>query len=94
MAYQIKKDKAGRRYGYNTKTKKRVKLSTAQSQMKKQRTQFRKGGKPSEAGCSEAGTKLRTKKSSSAGSILMKCGAPKTYQAYFGRKKNPNYKKK
>ena len=87
MAYQIKKDKAGRRYGYNTKTKKRVKLSTAQSMMKKQHTQFRKGGKPSEAGCSDAGSKLRRTGSSSAGSILMKCEAPNTYKAYFGKKK-------
>lgn len=87
MAYQIKKDKSGRRYGYNTKTKKRVKVSTAESMMKKQRTQFRKGGKPSEAGCSTAGRELRVKKTSSAGSILMKCGLPNTRKTYFAKKR-------
>ena len=73
MAYQIKKDKSGRRYGYNTKTKKRVKVSYAEGQIKKQRTQIRKGGKPSLASCSTAGRKLKTKRESSAGRTLRRC---------------------
>lgn len=59
--------------------------------VKKSRTQFRKGGKPSEMGCSEAGSTLKSSKSrkkakSRAGSILMKCGANETYKAYFAKK--------
>lgn len=58
---------------------------------KKSKTQFRKGGKPSVMGCSEAGSNLRysktpKKKRSRAGSILMKCGAPSTYEAFFAKK--------
>lgn len=58
---------------------------------KKSRTQFRKGGKPSVMGCSEAGSSLRSsrtpkKRRSNAGSILMKCGAPQTQKAYFAKK--------
>ena len=59
---------------------------------KRKRTQFRSGGRPSEAGCSTAGSNLKSsrtpkKKRSRAGSILMKCGAPKTYKAYFAKKR-------
>jgi len=59
--------------------------------VKKSRTQFRKGGKPSVMGCSEAGSNLRSsrtpkKRRSKAGSILMKCGANETYKAYFAKK--------
>lgn len=58
---------------------------------KKSRTQFRKGGKPSVASCSDSGSTLRSSKSrkkakSRAGSILMKCGAPQTQKAYFAKK--------
>jgi len=73
MAYTIKKDKAGRKYGFNTKTGKRVKVATAQSMMKKQRTQIRKGGKPSIATCSTAGRELKTKRTSASGRMLRRC---------------------
>ena len=58
---------------------------------KRKRTQFRKGGKPSVSSCSDSGSTLRRKKSSkkaksTAGSILMKCGAPETRKAYFWKK--------
>lgn len=58
---------------------------------KKSRTQFRKGGKPSVSSCSDSGSTLRSSKSrkkakSKAGSILMKCGAPSTYEAFFAKK--------
>jgi len=59
--------------------------------VKKSRTQFRKGGKPSVSSCSDSGSTLRRNKSSKkaksrAGSILMKCGANETYKAYFAKK--------
>ena len=57
---------------------------------KKSRTQIRKSGKPSVASCSDSGRTLRTSESkkakSTAGSILMKCGAIETYKAYFAKK--------
>jgi len=87
MAIVIKKDKLGRRYGFNEKTGKRVTLAYAEKMGKFQRFSARPKGKPSVASCSTAGTDLRVKKSSSAGSLLMRCGANDTYKAYFGKKK-------
>ena len=55
-------------------------------QAKKKLTQIRKGGKPSVMGCSQAGRELKTRGTSSSGSILMKCGANDTYKAYFSKK--------
>jgi len=87
MAIVIKKDKLGRRYGFNEKTGKRVTLAYAEKMGKFQRFSARPKGKPSVASCSKAGTDLREKKSSAAGSLLMRCGTPNTNRAYFAKKK-------
>ena len=86
MAIVIKTDKKGRKYAINNKTGKRVTMEYAQRITKLQRYSARPKGKPSEASCSTAGKDLKTKRTSSAGSLLMKCGAPKTYYKYFGKK--------
>jgi hypothetical protein len=87
MAIVIKKDKAGRRYGINTKTGKRVTLAYAEKMGKFQRFSARPKGKPSVAACSTAGSDLKVKKTSTAGSLLARCGSPSTYKAYFAKKK-------
>lgn len=87
MAIVIKKDKAGRSYAINNKTGKRVTMEYAKKMTKFQRFSARPKGKPSVASCSQAGTDLKTKGTSSAGSLLMKCGKPNTTKAYFAKKK-------
>jgi len=87
MAIVIKKDKLGRRYGFNEKTGKRVTLAYAEKMGKFQRFSARPKGKPSVASCSTAGKDLKVKKSSAAGSLLMRCGTPDTNRAYFAKKK-------
>ena len=87
MAIVIRKDKANRSYAINTKTGKRVTLEYAKKMAKFQRYSARPKGKPSVASCSTAGKDLKTKGTSQAGSLLMRCGADKTYKAYFGKKK-------
>lgn len=86
MAIVIKKDKAGRRYGLNNKTGKRVTLAYAEKMTKFQRFSARPKGKPSVASCSTAGSDLKVKKTSAAGSLLMRCGKPSTTKAYFAKK--------
>jgi hypothetical protein len=87
MAIVIKKDKAGRSYAINNKTGKRVTMEYAKKMSKFQRFSARPKGKPSVASCSTAGADLKVKKTSSAGSLLAKCGSPSTYKAYFAKKK-------
>ena len=73
MAIVIKKDKAGRRYGLNTKTGKRVTIAYAERMSKFQRFSARPKGKPSVASCSTAGRDLKKLRSSSAGRTLQRC---------------------
>lgn len=87
MAIVIRKDKAGRSYAINNKTGKRVTMEYAQRMTKLQRFSARPKGKPSMATCSTAGSDLKVKKTSAAGSLLMRCGANDTYKAYFSKKK-------
>ena len=87
MAIVIKTDKKGRKYAINNKTGKRVTMEYAQRMTKLQRFSARPKGKPSVASCSTAGKDLKVKKSSSAGSLLMRCGANDTYKAYFSKKR-------
>jgi len=87
MAIVIKTDKRGRKYAINNKTGKRVTMEYAQKMGKFQRFSARPKGKPSVASCSTAGRDLKTKGTSSSGSLLMRCGKPETTKAYFAKKR-------
>jgi len=73
MAIVIKKDKAGRRYGFNTKTGKRVTVKYAERMATFQTFSARPKGKPSKATCTTAGRELKKRRTSSAGRMLQRC---------------------